>query len=54
LIADLIMEKLYNSKFFSWGSTNLVKATEARSSYIQAVRKADKNEIQPLIAFAKS
>jgi hypothetical protein len=48
------MEKLYNSKFFSWGSANLVKATEARSNYIQAVRKADKSDIQSLIAFAKS
>ncbi len=54
LIADLIMEKLYNSKFFSWGSANLVKATKARSNYIRAVRTADKNDIQPLIAFAKS
>ncbi len=54
LIADLIMEKLYNDKFFSWGGTNLVKATEARSNYIQAVRKADNNDIKPLIAFAKS
>lgn len=54
LIADLIMEKLYNSKFFSWGSANLVKATETRSNYIQAVRKADNYDIQPLIAFAKS
>jgi hypothetical protein len=48
------MEKLYNNKFFSWGSANLVKANETRSNYIQAVRKADKNDIQPLIAFAKS
>ena len=54
LIADLIMEKLYNSKFFSWGSANLVKATKARSNFKQALRKADKNDIQPLIAFAKS
>ena len=54
LIADLIVEKLYYSKFFSWGSANLVKATEARSKYMQAVRKADKNEIQQLIDFAKS
>lgn len=54
LIADLIMEKLYNNKFFSWGSANLVKATETRSNYIQAVRKADNYDIQPLIAFAKS
>jgi Fic-DOC domain mobile mystery protein B len=54
LMADLIMEKLYNSKFFSWGSGNLVKANETRSNYIQAVRKADNNEIEHLIFFAKS
>jgi Fic-DOC domain mobile mystery protein B len=54
LMADLIVEKLYKSKFFSWGSANLAKATEARSNYIQAVRMADNNDIQPLIAFAKS
>jgi Fic-DOC domain mobile mystery protein B len=54
LMADLIIEKLYDSKFFSWGSANLVKATEARNNYIQAVRKADNQDIQPLIAFAKS
>lgn len=54
LMADLIMEKLFNSKFFSWGSANLIKATVARGNYIKAIRKADKNEIQPLIAFAKS
>jgi Fic-DOC domain mobile mystery protein B len=54
LMADLIMEKLYSNKFFSWGSSNLVKATETRSNYIQAVRKADNNDIEPLILFAKS
>ena len=54
LMADLIMEKLYNGEFFSWGSANLVKATETRSNYIQAVRKADNNDIGPLISFAKS
>ena len=54
LMADLIMEKLYKSKFFSWGSGNLVKANETRSNYIQAVRKADNNDIEHLIFFAKS
>ncbi len=54
LMADLIMEKLYDSNFFSWGSSNLVKANETRSNYIQAVRKADNNDIEPLISFAKS
>jgi Fic-DOC domain mobile mystery protein B len=54
LMADLIMEKLYNEKFFSWGSTNLVKATETRTAYIKAVKKADQQDLLPLIAFAKS
>ena len=54
LMADLIMEKLFNRKVFSWGITNLAKVTEARSDYIQAVRKADNHDIQPLIAFANS
>jgi Fic-DOC domain mobile mystery protein B len=54
LMADLIMEKLYNEKFFSWGSTNLVKATEVRAAYIKAVKKADQQDLLPLIAFAKS
>ena len=54
LMADLIMEKLYNEKFFSWGSNNLVKATETRTAYIKAVKKADQQDLLPLIAFAKS
>jgi len=54
LMSDLIMEKLYNKTFFSWGSTNLVKATATRSNYIKAVKNADQQDILPLIAFAKS
>jgi len=53
-MADLIMEKLYNKTFFSWGSTNLVKATATRSNYIKAVKNADQQDVLPLIAFAKS
>jgi len=54
LMADLIMEKLFNATFFSWGSSNLVKATETRNAYIKAVKMADKQDLQPLIVFAKS
>jgi Fic-DOC domain mobile mystery protein B len=54
LMADLIMEKLFNATFFSWGSTNLVKATDTRKAYIKAVKMADKQDVQPLIVFAKS
>lgn len=54
LMADLIMEKLFNQSFFTWGGRNLVKQSEHRSSYIRAVRLADQNKIQSLIDFAKS
>jgi Fic-DOC domain mobile mystery protein B len=54
LMADLIMEKLFNATFFSWGSSKLVKATETRKAYIKVVKMADKQDLQPLIVFAKS
>lgn len=54
LMADLIMEKVFNATFFSWGSTNLVKANETRTAYIKAVKMADKHDLTPLIDFAKS
>jgi Fic-DOC domain mobile mystery protein B len=54
LIADLIMEKIFRGTFFTWGGNDLVQQTDARATYIEAVKLADKNEIQPLIAFAKS
>ena len=54
LMADLILEKLYNKKYFSWGSSNLVKATEARTAYIKSIQKADQHDLIPLIVFAKS
>jgi Fic-DOC domain mobile mystery protein B len=54
LIADLIMSKLYNEQYFSWGKGNLIKANELRENYIKALREADNQNYQPLIAFAKS
>lgn len=54
LIADLIMSKLYDDNYFSWGKGNLIKANETRENYIKALREADNQNYQPLIAFAKS
>lgn len=54
LMADIIMEKIYNSLPFTWSSNNLIDATVARSIYIKAIRKADKGDIGDLIEFAKS
>ncbi|MQP24548.1 mobile mystery protein B [Flavobacterium sp. LMO8] len=54
LIADLIMSKLYDDNYFSWGKGNLIKANETRENYIKALREADNQNYQPLIDFAKS
>jgi Fic-DOC domain mobile mystery protein B len=54
LMADLILEKLYTEPFLTWGSSNLVKASEKRKAYIEAIKMADNHNLIPLIAFAKS
>jgi Fic-DOC domain mobile mystery protein B len=54
LMADLIMEKLFGSSFFSWGGNDLVVETNSRLNYIKAIKRADICDIEPLIAFAKS
>ncbi len=54
LLADLIMEKIFKKKHFSWGSDNLYKENKARDVYLKALRKADNNNYEDLINFAKS
>ena len=54
LMADLIMEKLCNDNYFTWGNSNLVNANEIREKYIQSLKQADNQDYKPLIAFAKS
>lgn len=53
LLADVIVRK-QGRPVFSWGSADIVQAGDFRRSYIHALRAADKNDIQPLLAFARS
>ncbi|MBN9088049.1 MAG: mobile mystery protein B [Reyranella sp.] len=53
LAADLLVVRLSGPRF-SWGSANLQPATEARRAYIAALRAADRHDLGPLIAFARS
>lgn len=53
LIADVIINHVFGKKVFTWGRSDLNSKGEERSNYLHALREADKNEIQPLIAFAK-
>ena len=54
LMADLIMEKLYNEPFLTWGGSSLVKSNEKRKEYINAIKIADGQDLRQLIMFAKS
>ena len=54
LMADLIMEKLYNKPFLTWGGSSLVKSNEKRKEYINAIKMADRQDLRQLIMFAKS
>lgn len=44
LMADVMMEKIFQKPAFPWGGV----------SYIKAIREADQGNFQPLITFAKS
>lgn len=54
LIADILIEKIFKLPHYTWGSSTLVKQGVQRSTYLNAIKAADKGEIQPLINFARS
>ncbi len=54
LIADIIIESIFENEIFSWRKSNMVKANETRKVYIKALREADNGNIDPLIKFARS
>ena len=50
LMADLLMKKL-GQKPLNWGEGSLVEISELRQSYIEALRKADRNDFSALLDF---
>ena len=54
LIADVLAEKALSQPVFSWGSVTLSQQGAARSAYLDALRSADRGDVAPLIAFARS
>ena len=54
LMADVIISKIFEKNYFTWSSSNLNKKSEARTNYLNALKKGDKGFIQPLIQFARS
>jgi Fic-DOC domain mobile mystery protein B len=53
LMADIVIEKIFKQPVFTWGTASLVKQGDARTVYLNAIKAADKGDIQPLINFAR-
>lgn len=56
LMADLIAEKVFERKLFTWGqsNSNLSNENEARSNYLIALKMADNDDFSALLKFARS
>jgi Fic-DOC domain mobile mystery protein B len=54
LIADVIIEKIFGRDVFTWGRADLIRGGGFRSTYLQALREADKGNYAPLLKFARS
>lgn len=54
MMGDIIIESVFEKEIFSWNQSNMVKPNETRKEYIQALREADKGNIEPLIGFARN
>lgn len=53
LMADVIIEHIFNGKVFSWGGNDLARSGDARTNYLSAVKLADAGDITTLVAFAR-
>lgn len=54
MIADIIMESIFEQEIFSWHQSTMVRANETRKKYISSLRDADNGNFKPLIQFAKN
>ncbi len=54
LIADVYRQSFFKRPPFSWNRQSLTKKGEPRGQYIDAIKIADKGNINPLVNFAKS
>jgi Fic-DOC domain mobile mystery protein B len=53
LMADVLIVSLGGERF-TWGRGSFGSSGKARAAYIEALREADRHDIEPLLAFARS
>ena len=54
LMADILVEKVFNKEIFTWNRSRLTNPEEIRKEYFQAIMKADQGNIKPMLLFARS
>lgn len=54
IMADIIIETIFDREVFTWHYSNMVKADDVRLKYIAAIREGDQGNIKPLIEFARN
>ena len=54
IMADIIIEKVFKYKIFSWGMSDLSKENDIRENYLKAIKLADRHDYTELIKFARS
>jgi Fic-DOC domain mobile mystery protein B len=54
MIADIIIEKIYQLPVFAWGNKSLADENDSRKKYLIAIRKADKGDLELLLKFARA
>ena len=54
LCADILISKVFRKKVFTWGSKNITNQGQTRMKYLNAIYEADKENIKPLIKFART
>ena len=53
MIGDILNEKVFKNKQFTWGGANLASASEIRTKYINALIAADEGDYSALLKFVR-
>jgi len=53
VLADIIIESIFDKEVFSWGNSNLVKSDYIRKDYINSLIDADNGLIDSLLKFSR-
>lgn len=54
LMADILLEKIFQKSPFSWGNENLARSGNDRKAYIESLQAADNGDYGQLFAFVRS